>query len=155
RDLVARRLGWVATPRDELARGRPGLIRVDLVPDQQHRVGPGLARLAGEPVGQRGHRVRPVLALAAVTGPAPPRRQLGDPARPDQQPPRPARVQRAEHAGPEDRTWLGPADGLVQRNLIGVLGARPQAGEDHKPVVMPGYLEGPGGVPENLDLTGP
>ena len=66
-----------------------------------------------------------------------------------------AGVRGPEHARREVRLRLGPAGGAVQGDLVFVLGPRPQAADHHQRVVMPGHLEGPRLVAEDLHLAGP
>jgi len=67
----------------------------------------------------------------------------------------PARVHGPEHAGRELRPGLRPADGAVQGDLVLAFGAGPQALDHHQAVVVPGDLEGPRLLTEDLDLAGP
>ena len=163
RDLVAGWFGRVAALLDELAGGRPRVVGVDLVADQQHQVGPALVRRPAQVQGEGDHRVRPVLLLVrqgalacARRTPAAPRDgHFGDPAGAEGEPERPARVRRPEHAGRELRIRLRPADGAVQGDLVLVLGSRLEVADHDQRVVVPGHLEGPRLVPEDLDLAVP
>ena len=159
RDLVAGRFGRVAVLLDELARGRPRVVGVDLVADQQHQVGPPLVRRPAQVQGVGDQRVRAVFLLvplrAAGAEPARQDRQFGDPAGTEGEPERPARVRRPEHARRELRVRLGPADGPVQGDLVLVLGPGAQIADHHQRVVVPGDLEGPRLVPEDLHFAGP
>src|SRR4029077_12231597 len=65
------------------------------------------------------------------------------------------RVRRPEHARRELRVRFGPADGAVQGNLVFVLAPRAQVADHDQRVVVPGHLEGPRLVPEDLHLAGP
>ena len=107
----------VAALLDELARGRPRVVGVDLVADQQHQVGPPLVRRSAQVQGVGDHRVRAVflLVLPRAAGAEPTRQdgQFGGPAGSESQPERPARVRRPEHARRELRVRLGPADDAV------------------------------------------
>src|SRR4029077_15859525 len=67
----------------------------------------------------------------------------------------PPRERRAEHARRELRVRFGPADGAVQGDLVLVLAPRAQVADHDQRVVVPGHLEGPRLVPEDLHLAGP
>ena len=112
RDLVAGRVGWVAALLDELPRGRPRIVGVDLVADQEHQIRPAVARRVAQVLGAGDQRVRPVLLLLvfprAPGAPAAPHDgQLGDPAGAEGQPERPLRVRRPQHARRELRSGSG------------------------------------------------
>src|SRR6266566_3142205 len=159
RDLVTGRFGRVAALLDVLAGGRPRVVGVDLVADHHDQVGPPLVRRPAQVQRVGDHRVRAVFLLvplrAARAEPAWQDGQLGDPAGTEGDPERPAGVRRPEHARRELRVRLGPADGAVQRDLVLVLGPRPQVADHHQRIVVPGHLEGARLMPENLHLAGP
>ena len=94
-DLVAGGFGRVAALLDELAGGRPRVVGVDLVADQQHQVGPPLVRRPAQVEGVGNQRVRAVFLLvplrAAGAEPARQDGQLGDPAGTESEPERPTR----------------------------------------------------------------
>ncbi len=160
-DLVSGRLGLVAALPDELPRRRAGIVGVHLIADHQQRVGPAVARRLAQPRREGGQGVRP------VRHPRDPR--PGDPAGAERQPYRAAPAvtpavtpavakdvtRGADRARRKRRTWLRPADGAVQRDLVLVLRSWAQVVGHHERVIVPGHLECARPVTEGRDLAGP
>ena len=129
----------VASPGDAAAVLRGQLVGVDLVAEQQQRVGPLLRRLSRHPRGVGVERVD--AELAGLLGDD----DLRVAARPEDDPV-PAGRRRAAGADDAARgsgdTGGGQTALAVDQHLVGIAGVRFEPGDGHDGVVVPAHLEG-------------